>query len=84
MKRKLIFVIIAIIILGSTIWYFDFFHKPVEPIDKLIGNNYDYAVKSYFHSEPSSSTTFNINKDLYEFQRGVLSKTTNVTLTSQI
>ena len=74
MKLKFIFVIIAIIIVGSTIWYFDLFHKPVETVDELIGNNYDYALKSYFHSEPNSSMTFNINNALNEFQGGVLSK----------
>jgi hypothetical protein len=74
MKLKLIFTVIALIIVASSIWYFDPFHKSVETVDELIGNNYDYAVKTFFHSEPSSSTLFNINDNLNEFQGGVLSK----------
>ena len=74
MKIKLIFLVIAALIISLTIWYFDLFHKPVETVDVLIGSNYDYAIKSYFHSEPNTSTTFNINSGLNEFQVGVLSK----------
>ncbi len=43
----------------------------METVDELIGNSFDYAVKSYFKSDPSSSTTFNINNNLNEFQGGV-------------
>ena len=50
-SHQFIFVIFAIIIVGSTIWYLDLSHKPVETVDVLIGKNYDYALKSYFKCE---------------------------------
>jgi hypothetical protein len=73
-SHQFIFVIFAIIIVGSTIWYLDLSHKPVETVDVLIGKNYDYALKSYFKCEPNSSSTVNINNELSEFQGGVVSK----------
>ena len=68
------FLLSSVIIICSAIWYFDVLHKPVETIDELVGNNYDYAVKTYFNSEPNISTTFNINTNLNEFQGGILAK----------
>ena len=71
---KLKFVITFLIIICSVIWYFDILHKPVETVDELVGKNYDFAVKTYFDSEPNISTKFNINNKLNEFQGGILSK----------
>jgi hypothetical protein len=74
MKSTKIILIFSVIIFSLTTWYFDPFHKPVETVDVLIGKNYDYALKSYFHSDPEYSSSFDINQDLNEFQGGVLSK----------
>jgi len=74
MNLKLILIIIATTVVILTIWYFDLLHEPVETVDELIGENYDYALTSYFRSEPSMSMKLNINNPLYGFQRGILSK----------
>ena len=73
MKPKNYFLIFFLIAFGTTIWYFNLFHKPVEIVDVLIGQNDDYAIKEYFHSDPDYSSNFNINKPLNEFQGGLLS-----------
>ena len=72
-KRQLYSIIILIIVLTtSSLWYFDLLHKPVEPVGKLLGKDYAFALK-YFGAKPNSSTAFNITDDLNEFNGGVLS-----------
>lgn len=63
----------GIVLLGLifTYWYFDFGHKPVEKVEILIGNNYDFAEKLYFHSSPDISNTFKL-KDARDEFRGVI------------
>lgn len=52
-------------------WFFDFGHEPVEKVNILIGNNYDFAEKLYFHSSPDENYTFKLKDAKGEF-RGVL------------
>ena len=75
MKRLVIILIITSSGLFST-WYFDLWHKPVEPIDELIGKDYDYARKLYFKTDPNQHYKININDPLYEFDGGVDNKKT--------
>ena len=63
MKRLVIILIITSSGLFST-WYFDIWHKPVEPIDELIGKDYDYARKLYFKTDPNQHYKININDPL--------------------
>jgi len=67
-------ILLGIIVAIATVWFFDPFHKPVETIDELIGQNYDYACKIYFSKDPNHSTRFNINNNVSEFQGGILNK----------
>lgn len=62
---------VALLVLIVTYWYFDFGHKPVERVDILIGNNYDFAHKLYFRSNPDESHTFKLKDAKNEF-RGVI------------
>jgi hypothetical protein len=72
--KKLI-VILSIIIVGLTAsWYFDFWHEPVETIDKLVGKNYDHAHKMYFQTDPDRQYKVNVNENLNEFDGGILNK----------
>lgn len=72
--KKLI-VIISIIVIGLTAsWYFDIWHEPVEPIDELIGKNYDYAHKIYFQKDPDRQYKVNVNDNLSEFDVEILNK----------
>lgn len=73
MKKIVIISTLILIGLFST-WYFDVWHKPVEPIDKLIGENYDYAHKLYFKTEPDKHYKVNINHRLNEFDGGIYDK----------
>jgi hypothetical protein len=73
--KKLI-VILLIIIIGLTAsWYFDIWNQPVETIDELIGQNFDYAHKTYFQTDPDKQYKVNINDNLNEFNGGILNKT---------
>jgi len=73
-KRKFIIILtITLIGLAST-WYFDIWHKPVETIDKLIGQNFDYAYKLYYRTEPENHYQININDNLNEFDGGIYDK----------
>ncbi len=74
-KMKKLIVIGSIIVIGLTsTWYFDIWHDSVETIDELIGQNYDYAYKMYFRTDPDSHHEVNINNKLNEFDGGILSK----------
>lgn len=65
----------SLIIVGlTTSWYFDIWHEPVEPINQLIGENYDYAHKTYFQTDPDKQYKVNVNDDLNEFDGGILNK----------
>lgn len=57
-----------------SLWYFDVWHNPVEPIDELIGQNYDYAHKFYFKTEPDHHYTINIRDQLNIFDGGIYGK----------
>jgi len=72
---KKLLVILSIIVVGLTAtWYFDIWHKPVETVDELIGQNYDYAHKTYFQTDPDRHYTVNINDNLNEFDGGILNE----------
>ncbi len=72
---KKFIVIISLILVGLTVcWYFDIGHKPVETIDKLIGQNYDYAYKFYFRKPFNHQYSVSINDNLYEIDNGILNK----------
>ncbi|PZX46320.1 hypothetical protein [Algoriphagus chordae] len=72
--KKLI-VILTIIVIGLTAtWYFDIWNEPVETIDELIGQNYDYAHKMYFRTDPDRNYTINVNHNLNEFDGGILNE----------
>ena len=58
----------------SATWYFDVWHQPVEKVDKLIGQNYDYAYNKYFRSNPDNNYEVNIYKNLTEFDSGILNQ----------
>lgn len=73
MKKLLVFIIILVV--GFTVsWYLDIWHKPVEQIEELIGQNYHDAHKIYFHIDPDKHYKLNINSDLNEFDGGILNK----------
>lgn len=77
--KKLI-IILSIIIIGLTVsWYFDIWNEPVRSIDELIGQNYDYAHKMYFQSDPDGYYTINVNGSLNEFDGGILNKKETLT-----
>lgn len=68
-------IISTLILLGlASAWYFDIWHKPVETIDELVGENYVYAHKVYFQADPDEHYTININDRLNEFNGGVYNK----------
>lgn len=72
---KKLAVILPIIVVGlTTSWYFDFWHKPVEKIDELIGQNYDYAHKIYFQTDPDKQYKMDVNDNLNEFNGGIFNK----------
>lgn len=71
-KRYITIIILGLIFIGLTVWYTDPFHDSVEPISKLIGKDYNYAL-SYFGNKPDIETSFSIRSNLNEFQGGVLS-----------
>jgi len=74
-KMKKLIVILSILGLGLTAsWYFDIWNEPVETIDELIGQNYDYAHKIYFQTDPHRQYKVNINNNLNEFDGGILNK----------
>lgn len=62
---------IALLVVILAYWYFDIGHKPVEKVDILIGNNYDFAYKLYFRSNPDESHTFKL-KDAKDEFRGII------------
>jgi len=69
---KKIIIISTLLLIGLiTSWYFDIWHKPIEPIDELIRRNYDYAQKTYFKTDPNQHYKININDGLNEFDGGV-------------
>jgi len=70
--KKLI-AILSIIAIGLTAsWYFDIWNEPVKTIDELIGENYDYAHKMYFQTDPERHYTVNVNYNLNEFDGAIL------------
>jgi hypothetical protein len=72
---KKIKVILVILVIGLTVsWYFDIWSEPVETIDELIGQNYDYAHKKYFETDPDRHYIVNVNDDLNEFDGGILNE----------
>lgn len=71
--KKIIFVVLIFLALGIT-WYFDLTHNSVEKIDDIIGKNYITEVKSYFSTKPNYQYKININKNLNEFDGGILNK----------
>lgn len=72
--KKLI-VILTFIVIGLTAsWYFDIWNKPVQTIDKLIGQNFDYAHKRYFQKDPDKQYSININDNLSEIDGGILNE----------
>lgn len=72
MRQNRLTISIAIFtLIGLALWCFALFHKSVEPIPRLIGKNYDYAV-NYLGSKPSQSSSFNIRNDLDELRGGIL------------
>ena len=74
-KMKKTIIILTIISIGLfSSWYFDIWNKSVEPIDELIGKNYDYAHKLYFKTDPDQHYKININDQLNEFNGGVYNK----------
>lgn len=60
------------IVAPTATWYFDIWHEPVESIDELIGQNYDFAHKIYFKADPDNQYTVNIKDNLNEFEGGAL------------
>ncbi len=74
MIKKVYFILFGLIIGLFALWYFDVLHKSDETLDVLIGKNYDYACKMYFHSDPDCHYTININDKLNEFDGGILGK----------
>ena len=54
--------------------YFYFQNKPVETIDELIGQNYDYAHKMYYKTDHSDFYAINVNQELDEFDGALLHK----------
>lgn len=73
MKRLPILVALLFAVLAA-LWYFDIGHDPVEPIEELIGHDYNYARKMYFRTEPGNHYTLNINEPLKEFDVEILNK----------
>lgn len=73
MKKIIIISTIILIGLFST-WYFDVWHRPVETINELIGQNYDFAQKNYFQTDPDRECAVNVNDELNEFDGGILDK----------
>lgn len=73
MKTKIIIGTILLLFM-TTSWYFDTWNESVERIDELVGKNFDYAQKTYFRTDPDSHYIININKNLNEFDRAILSK----------
>lgn len=72
--KKLI-VILSILGLGLTAsWYLDMWNEGVETIDELIGQNYDYAHKIYFQTDPDRQYSVIVNNNLNEFDGGILNK----------
>lgn len=78
MKPKTI--IISTIILSGLIavWYFDIWHKPVEKIDSLIGQNFDFAHKLYYKTDPDNHYQININDNLNEFDGAIYNMKNNL------
>ena len=73
MKR---IIVIGIILLAGIAlsWYFDFWNEPVETIDELIGQNYDYAHKMYYRTDHNSFYAISVNEKLNEFDGVILNK----------
>ncbi len=70
---------LAVVVIGIAaipLWYFDPLHGDIEEIEDLIGKNLDYAIKSYFHAAPNTSTTFDVSNGITEFRIGVLQRET--------
>jgi hypothetical protein len=76
---KKIIIIIGITLLVGLISYFDPFHKSVETIDILIGQNFDYAHKMYFNTDPDDHYQIKINDNMNEFHGGILTKINLIT-----
>ncbi len=74
MKLKYIILLTVVTIGLTSAWYFDTWHKPVEPINRLIGKNFVYAQKLYFESKPNSQYKINIKDNLNEFDGVILYK----------
>lgn len=71
---KKLTVIILTITFILTFLYLEPYREPVEPIEELIGKNFDYAHKKYFKTEADIYYTININQPLDEFNGGILNK----------
>ena len=70
---KKIILLTSIFVLSFLVcWHFDVFHKPVEPIPELLGENIDFAIKEYFRTGYDNSLTFSINGNLNELQGSIL------------
>lgn len=74
---------ISIFLLISFYWYFDIGHKPVEKVDILIGNNYDFAEKLYFRSSPDETHKYKIKNARSEF-KGVIQRNSNILVDSTL
>ncbi|WP_192823354.1 hypothetical protein [Rufibacter sp. LB8] len=73
MKKVIAISVVISVAIGLT-WYLDPFHKPVESIKELEGQDYEFARKKYFGKEPDEKYDININKGLYEFHYGIMYK----------
>ncbi|MGV3706349.1 MAG: hypothetical protein ACO1NU_13320 [Arcticibacter sp.] len=71
-RRPLCLNALLTIALAMCLWYYDPFHKTVEPVDNLIGRDYSFAL-NYLGSEPNDCSSFKTTDVLNEFQAGVLS-----------
>jgi hypothetical protein len=61
--------LVLLVVIAASIWYFDVLHQPIETVHLLIGQNYDYAHKIYFCSEPDQSYRINVEDELNEFHK---------------
>lgn len=71
MIRSLPQIILALLVTAAFIWYFGVLLQPVEGVHSLIGQNYDYAHKIYFRSEPDQSYRINLEDELNIFHRPI-------------
>ena len=74
MTKRILFIFSFLVVVATASWYFDIFHKSVETVNDLVGQNLDYATKLYFRTDPDETSSFNINKPLNELQFGILTE----------